>query len=217
MARVAAAAAATAVTPAAPGGDNPLSGFGKKIGDAWSNTTGAVGDVFKNVLSPRNGPDDGAKNEKRNSFLHSLPFVKGPENAPAPAGAEPDTPRDGPVPVVAAAPGETPLIEGFLVKKASRFPFNWLKRYCVFYASSKSLSYYVTQEEATKRTNIKGQRAVIVGIERLTTEEFGITFNVAEGKPLHARCGSADEQQRWLEALSAHFGVPVPPAPTATM
>ena len=160
--------------------ENPISTFLRKTSKNWSATTGAVGDFFKN-LTPRGSQADTDEKPKPNILAPLVaPFKKEP-----PTGL--DTPRAEPLVDIPA--DETPLISGFLVKKASGFPFNWLKRYCVFYASTKTLAYYVTEAEALTKTNIKGQRAVITGVSVLEKEPFAISFVAAEGKPLFARCG----------------------------
>lgn len=77
-----------------------------------------------------------------------------------------DTPRGSMIDMPTMPdPKATPaLIEGYLIKKASGFPYNWLKRYCVFHAENRTLSYYVTEEDykTMSQKGFKGLKAVVV-------------------------------------------------------
>merc|ERR1711967_44344 len=53
-----------------------------------------------------------------------------------------------------AAPGEAPLLSGLVYKKGGSFPFSWALRYCTVYASSRTMVYYSSQQEAMERTEL---------------------------------------------------------------
>ncbi|KAL1498881.1 hypothetical protein AB1Y20_013405 [Prymnesium parvum] len=178
--------------------------LGKKIGEAWANTADAVGEAWNNTAL---AVGDLVRRMSRRGSDESAGLGTPRDGLGTPRQTVLDTPRGSLVSMpVLAAPSETPLISGYLIKKASSFPFNWLNRYCVFYASTKSLAYYASEEDAMNKVHMKGERTNIKSVSVCPTEEFGITFEVVEGKPLHCRCGSEEERSRWLSTLRDVLG-----------
>ena len=68
---------------------------------------------------------------------------------------------------------EEALIIGFLTKRGYGFPHSWLKRYCLFFAHTKTLVYYIGESDLTEGRQPRGEKAGVTGISRLEAEPFG--------------------------------------------
>ena len=92
----------------------------------------------------------------------------------------------------------SPLVGGFLTKKAQGFPYNWKTRYCVVDKESCTLRYYPTSADAAAGTNLKGQIEQLTGVKR--TEDGSLVFQ-GGSRELLARAGSAEDAARWESAI----------------
>jgi len=101
--------------------------------------------------------------------------------------------------------GEAPLVEGSLIKQGTGFPYLWQRRYCQFFASTKTLVYYATAEDAKAGVRVRGQKSVTKGIVKYDKELHGLSFDIGEGKMLLAKANTRDEQQQWLSVVGKFF------------
>ena len=67
------------------------------------------------------------------------------------------------------------LLQGFLIKKASGFPFNWLRRYCAFYGARRRSTHYC-------HTHI----ILLPGSRHVLAVEEATLCRAARPMPLHA-------------------------------
>lgn len=91
---------------------------------------------------------------------------------------------------------------GFLLKKASQFPYNWKERFCVFDKDRHELAWYASERDYNSGAKPRGQLRVT------STREQGesLTFqahhsSTRQGGALLAKVESARERSRWVAAV----------------
>ncbi|KAL1520591.1 hypothetical protein AB1Y20_022167 [Prymnesium parvum] len=117
-------------------------------------------------------------------------------------------------PALPGSSGEA-LIEGWMVKRASRFPFNWLRRYFTFIESGRLLEYFDTYGRLRGRVEVSRVR----GVRATKGMPLRVSFELKQrlvtgGRPvpeerrkdrlvLHLLAYNELDQRRWLDVLSS--------------
>jgi hypothetical protein len=103
---------------------------------------------------------------------------------------------------------------GYLTKKGSSYPYNWLKRWFVFDTESRKLRYFTDDKLAVP----KGQGYFVVAVFNIPdrTSKFPmrmggkrqnrIDFQTESGKMIAASADSAEDKERWLAVLKRTMG-----------
>ena len=93
---------------------------------------------------------------------------------------------------------------GFLLKKASQFPYNWKERFCVFDQDRHELAWYAIERDYKAGFKPRGQLRVTCAHEQGESIIFQAQrerSSMRRGQALLVRVGSAQERSRWVAAV----------------